>query len=731
LTVTNTLTELGRVLNQFDLSNDPTGTTNANDTVTIYGNLVLTGTNTIAITQLNGALGGGVYPLFKYTGTLSGGLANLALSGAFIQPVSLTNPPGMIGLVAVIPAAPPVAPSALVATAVGAFQINLAWTDNSSDENAFFIERSTSNTANFAQIALNAPNDTSYQDTGVAANTTYYYRVRGTNLAGASAYSNTNNATTTPPPASLTWRGDGTGNLWDAGGTLNWSDGANLVVYSDGTTITFDQSGSNNTSTTLSGTLQPNSVTVNATKNYSLTGNGVLASAMTMTKSNSGTFTINTTNTFSGGINLNAGTVSLGNAGAGGVGALRFNGGALTFSGSGQPTFANPLTIAANGTITSSGGNNNIVSGAWSGANTLNIAIASGTFTLGGNLTGFSGTVALGNSAGFLRFYGSTGNANTTFDLGTGTATLNNRNGVTITLGALTGGSGTFVSGAGASDAPSTYIIGGKNLSTTFAGTIQNASSLRTTAITKVGNGSLTLTGNNPYSGGTTVSAGKLVVNGNQSSATGAITVAATGTLGGTGTIGGPATISGTLAPGNSIGTLTFNQNLTLATGSFSQFEISKNPFTNDTVIVGDTVTYAGTLNVLNTSLELFTAGDNFQLFSAASYANSFAAMNLPVLDDGLAWNSSQLTTDGRLWVVSTIPPVISNVGNSGNDLTFSGTGGTPNWTYFVLTATNAALPVGQWSRVATNQFDAAGSFNFSTPLDPAAPQQFYRLQAQ
>src|SRR5262249_54553683 len=125
LAISNNFSETGGVLNQFDLSNDPTGASKTNDRVSIAGNLVLSGTNTIAINQTDGYLAGGVYPLFTYTGTLTGGLANFVLTGAFIQPVTLTNPPGAIALLAVVPAAPPTAPSGLTANTVGAFQINL------------------------------------------------------------------------------------------------------------------------------------------------------------------------------------------------------------------------------------------------------------------------------------------------------------------------------------------------------------------------------------------------------------------------------------------------------------------------------------------------------------------------------------------------------------------------------------------------------------------------------
>src|SRR5262249_31401564 len=146
----------------------------------------------------------------------------------------------------------------------------------------------------------------------------------------------------------------------------------------------------------------------------------------------------------------------------------------------------------------------------------------------------------------------------------------------TIALGALTGGSGTFVSGAtDSSGAASTYQIGGKNISTTFAGTIKDANATRTTAITKLGSGTLTLTGTNTYSGATTINAGTLLING--SNGPSAITVASGGTLGGSGISGGPVTVSsgGKIAPGNGVGTLNLGGNLTLNTASTLNFDFA------------------------------------------------------------------------------------------------------------------------------------------------------------
>jgi C1A family cysteine protease len=97
------------------------------------------------------------------------------------------------------PPPPPAAPSGLTATAASTSQINLSWTDNSTDETGFKIERSPDG-ASWQQIAITAANATTYSDTGLTASTTYYYQVRATNGVGDSAYSNPATATTLAPP---------------------------------------------------------------------------------------------------------------------------------------------------------------------------------------------------------------------------------------------------------------------------------------------------------------------------------------------------------------------------------------------------------------------------------------------------------------------------------------------------------------------------------------------------
>ncbi|HEV2762243.1 MAG TPA: N,N-dimethylformamidase beta subunit family domain-containing protein, partial [Pyrinomonadaceae bacterium] len=91
---------------------------------------------------------------------------------------------------------PPNAPTALDATAISSSQIKLTWRDNSTGETGFKIERSTSSTGGFVQIATVGRGVTTYTNGGRASRTTYYYRVRAYGDGGNSAYTNVDGART-------------------------------------------------------------------------------------------------------------------------------------------------------------------------------------------------------------------------------------------------------------------------------------------------------------------------------------------------------------------------------------------------------------------------------------------------------------------------------------------------------------------------------------------------------
>jgi hypothetical protein len=91
----------------------------------------------------------------------------------------------------------PASPANLLATTVSSSQVNLVWTDQSSNKTAFQIERKTgAGGGRYPQIWTKASNATTYSDSGLAEGKTYLYRVRVVNGAGNSAYSNEASATT-------------------------------------------------------------------------------------------------------------------------------------------------------------------------------------------------------------------------------------------------------------------------------------------------------------------------------------------------------------------------------------------------------------------------------------------------------------------------------------------------------------------------------------------------------
>lgn len=93
----------------------------------------------------------------------------------------------------------PNAPSDLTATAVSTTQIDLAWRDNSGDEQGFRIQRSLDGFT-FAEIGSVGPNSTTFSDTTASANTLFFYRVVAFNGFGNSDPSNIAFAQTPPNP---------------------------------------------------------------------------------------------------------------------------------------------------------------------------------------------------------------------------------------------------------------------------------------------------------------------------------------------------------------------------------------------------------------------------------------------------------------------------------------------------------------------------------------------------
>lgn len=136
----------------------------------------------------------------------------------------------------------PGAPSALSATAADSVSIDLGWVDNADNEAGFELERSPNGATGWTLVGEPGVNETSWTDTGLTPNTTYFYRVRAQNVSGTSAWSNTASATTPdqPPPPDISLSTSGYKVKGKITFDLSWSGAGStsVDVYRDGTLVT-------------------------------------------------------------------------------------------------------------------------------------------------------------------------------------------------------------------------------------------------------------------------------------------------------------------------------------------------------------------------------------------------------------------------------------------------------------------------------------------------------------
>lgn len=234
----------------------------------------------------------------------------------------------------------------------------------------------------------------------------------------------TNITTTTPKSISfvvtsvvrsatnIVWIGNVTTNYWDLLNATNWLNGGSLDYFVAGDTVTFNNSGLANPTVDITVPVQPASVLVAASGDYTFTGVGGIGGLGSITKTNTGKLIIQTTNNFTGGINIKQGTVSVSTlepdstpSPLGQTGTLLVDGGALEYTGP-STTWTRPLTMGATG-----------------GA----VSLPSGvTLTYSGSISG-SGSLAK-NDLGSLTL--STANSHTGGTrVNAGTLTLNNVSG--------------------------------------------------------------------------------------------------------------------------------------------------------------------------------------------------------------------------------------------------------------------------------------------------------------
>jgi len=92
---------------------------------------------------------------------------------------------------------------------------------------------------------------------------------------------------------------------------------------------------------------------------------------------------------------------------------------------------------------------------------------------------------------------------------------------------------------------------------------------------------------------------------------------------------------------------------------------------------------------------------------------------------------TNMATTNNYITVTVPASPNLTSVAASGGSLIFQGHGGPTGggYYYWLLSSTNLTLPRAQWSIIATNPFNADGSFSNSVTIPLGNPENFYLLQ--
>jgi autotransporter-associated beta strand protein len=227
-----------------------------------------------------------------------------------------------------------------------------------------------------------------------------------------------------------------------------------------------------------------------------------------------------------------------------------------------------------------------------------------------------------------------------------------------------------------------TLELGGTGAGTsTFAGDLSNGTG--TLLLNKSGTSTWVLSGDNTYTGATTVSAGSLIINGDQSAATGAVAVNGTSTLGGSGTTGGTITVAAgaKLAPGNAgVGNLATGGGLNISAMAGGAGTLV---YELNSTAASDKITVAGTLNIGSGTLGLgdfaFTnlggmSAGTYKLITGASPVSGTldAANTTGTLDDfdlELAINGNDIElvvtggpdNDFTDWAATFLPTVIGS----------------------------------------------------------------------
>ncbi len=175
-------------------------------------------------------------------------------------------------------------------------------------------------------------------------------------------------------------------------------------------------------------------------------------------------------------------------------------------------------------------------------------------------------------------------------------------------------------------------------------------------------------------------------------------------------------------------GTLHITNNLSLTSTNALTFVLGTNAAT---IAVTGNLKLTGTNNII--AGVGFGAGV-YTLFTCGGTLTS----NAIVLGSTPAGYNYSLSTNTagqlRLTVTALAPPPLLKFGGislSNGNIFLTGTNGPAGSNCFLLATTNLALPLSNWTRLATNQFDAYGNLLCINSRDSNIMRQFYRLQTQ
>jgi len=252
-------------------------------------------------------------------------------------------------------------------------------------------------------------------------------------LAGAVGYLTTNNSpnaidlvvTYSRPATNLTWVGDNVQNDWDFATTANWNDGTAASIFFTDDNVTFNDAGSFSPAINLVNTLPAGAVLVDSTNDYVFTGSGAIYGSGGLTKTNTGTLTIQTLNGYPGPTVVGGGTLAVSSI----VNGAQPSGLGASASDAGNLELHPGTTLQYDGVNTSSDRGATLIGG---GIN-LNVSQSGVNLQLGGTLVGVNevglvktgdGTLTLAAASGYR---GSVTLSNGVFALGSDAA--NNSNG--------------------------------------------------------------------------------------------------------------------------------------------------------------------------------------------------------------------------------------------------------------------------------------------------------------